>query len=127
MLGGRIHCDKCYEVHVIECSATPEYLIVALRCCLSFCSPTMWISCEYPHIASLLSLPFPFPVPVLQVITEASSLCCVAASHQLSSLHTVVCICQSQFPCFIPHPPRLPVYVRISVFALEIGSSVPFF
>ena len=55
----------------------------------------MWISQKYTYISSLLSLPHPPSHPSSSSqSTELSSLCCTAASHQPSILHTVVYMCQ---------------------------------
>ena len=60
----------------------------------------------YPHISSLLCLPPTLPIPPLQV-DELISSCYVAASHQLTILHLVVCICRCYYH-FAPASPSLP-------------------
>ena len=64
--------------------------------------------------------------------TELSSLFYTAASHQLSILHLVVYICQWYSPnlSHISFPycvHMLILYLCISIYALQIGSSVPSF
>ena len=64
--------------------------------------------------------------------TELSSLCYITASYQLSVLHMVVYLCQSQSPNSshlpLPHQVHMSaVYVCVSIPALQINSSVPFF
>ena len=73
-----------------------NWRIIALKCCDGFCCTT-WITYKYTYITSLLSLPAspaPSHRPVSSQSTRLSSLCCTAASHQLSVSHTVVSICQ---------------------------------
>ena len=74
--------------------------MIALQCCVNFCC-TSWISCKYTYILSLLSLP-PTPLPSHSSRsswnTELSSLCSIAASHELSVSHTVyMSVLLSQF------------------------------
>ena len=64
--------------------------IIALRCCVSFCSPTVWVSCKYTHPSSFLCPP---PRPQSHPSrstqsTELSSLCYTVAS-QFCSLSRV--------------------------------------
>ena len=54
---------------------------------------------SYMYILSLLSLPFPNPIPSIQVITvcEAGLLLCSATPHQLSIICMIIYICQCHF------------------------------
>ena len=64
--------------------------------------------------------------------TKPRSLFFTAGSHQLSVLHMGVYVCQSSLPVcptlLLPHWAHMAiVYVRVSITALKIGSSVPLF
>ena len=64
--------------------------------------------------------------------TEQSSLCCTIGSHWLSVSHQALYICQSQTPSLSHlHFPLgihiIVLYICVSISALQIGSSVPFF
>ena len=121
--------------------------IIASQYCFSFCCTTKWISHMHTYAPiyppSWASLP-----PSLSHPSRSSqsnqliSLCYAAASHQITILHSVVCICRcySHFaPAFPSHPVSslcLHLYVDISksipyvyifIPALQLGSSVPFF
>ena len=64
------------------------------------------------HISTLFQILFPYR-PLQS--TEQSSLCYTVGPYQLSILHIVVCICQSQSPTLsLPHP-RYPL-VTTSLF-----------
>ena len=69
----------------------------------------------------------------VQVTSEhqQSSLCYTGGSHQLSVIYIVVCICQSHSPDSSHFPPFLlgPCLfsMSVSVFAMQIRSSIPFF
>ena len=80
--------------------------IVALQCCICFCYTAKWISYMYTHFPRFLDfLPIwattkrwvEFPVLHNRFLT----------SYLISSLSTVVCICQSQYPNS-SHPPFSP-------------------
>ena len=61
---------------------------------------------------------------------EQSSLCSTVGSHQLPILYIVVYICQSQSPNSSPSPlgvHKFFLYICVSISALQISSSVPFF
>ena len=60
----------------------------------------MWISYMYTHAPSLLRLlPSPWSCASRpRQSTALSAPCCAAAPHQLSALHTGVCICQCCSP-----------------------------
>ena len=87
--------------------------IVALWCCVNFCSVMKRISYVYTHIPSLfwtssLILPQP-PAPSRSPqSTELSSLCCAVSSQHLSVLHAAGHIPQSQSPS--SPPARPPVH-----------------
>ena len=88
----------------------------------------------YPHIPSLLRLPpSPSHYSRWSQSTELISLCYAAASHQLSILHLIVCICQcysltsSQLPLPLPHVLKSILYVCIFIPVLPLGSSEEFF
>ena len=83
------------------------------------------------HISPLFWISFPFRS--LQSIQQ-SSLCYTVGSHQLSILYivSIVYICQSPFPNSSHSPFPLGVhtfvlYFSVSISALQISSSVPFF
>ena len=86
------------------------------------------------HICPLPPEPSPFSHPIhpsrLSQSTGLISLCQIANSHWLSTLHMVMCM----FPCHFLNLPRpLPphcvlksvLYVCVFIAALQIGSSVP--
>ena len=66
-----------------------------LQCCVAFCCTTKQISHNYTYITSLLSLCPLLPSHPSRSSRSASlgSLCYIAISHQLSSLHMVAYIC----------------------------------
>ena len=77
-----------------------------------------------------VSLPFRTPQCI-----KYSSLCYTVCSHQLSILYivSIVCMCQSQYPNS-SHPTPFPLgihtfvlYICVSISALQIKSSIPFF
>ena len=112
-----------------------DWRIIAKQCCVIFCHISTWIRCRHTYIPSLLSLsPNPHPI----------SLTRWSQSIQLSSLpsssevqlpfcftygHVYVSVLLSQ--SILPSPSRTVhkavLYVCIWIFAMQIGSSVPFF
>ena len=108
--------DNIYFYHLY-------WSIIGLQWCVTFCSITKWISYTYNPISppSCFSFPPSLTHPSRwSQSTELISLCYVAASHKLSILHLVVCIC----PCHsltlsqltIPPPPVLKYTVYVCVF-----------
>ena len=88
----------------------------------------------YTYVPSFLDRPPPqFPHSRSPQITELSSLHYIPGSHQLSILHMVVYVCQTQssihptIPFPNPHVHLTGLSVCLSIPALQIGSSVPFF
>ena len=83
------------------------------------------------HIPPLFWISFPFRSP--QSI-EQRSLCYTVCSHQLSILYIVliVYICQSQspnssYPPFLLGMRMFVLYICVSISALQIRASIPFF
>ena len=99
---------------------------VALQCCVSF---------SVQQCGSAVSIHTSPPFPAAHSLSPSQSSrslqtwapYAVQRLPPSSLVYTWSCICQSQFPYSILHPPCPPVYVCISVFALETGSSAPFF
>ena len=91
-------------------------MIIALQCCISFCCIAIWISHMYTYIPSTLR---PLPTPLQSHLsrssqrTKLSSLCYIAASHQISVLYMVVYICQcySLSSFHLPLPPLNSIYL----------------
>jgi len=89
-----------------------------LQCCVAFCCTTKQISHNYTYITSLLSLCPLLPSHPSRSSRSASlgSLCYIAISHQLSSLHMVAYICW----CYLLHsshsflPPLCPQVCPLS-------------
>ena len=112
--------------------------IIAFQCCVSFSCITKWISYMYTYIPisppSCISL-----TPSLShhsrwsQSTELISLCDAAASHSLSILHLVVCICHcysltsSQLTLHLPRVLKSIQYVCVFIPVLPLGSPEPFF
>ena len=106
--------------------------LIALQCCLGFCLTTVWISCMYTYITFLCSLPLRHPPPpghhrapswAPHVIWQLPS------SHlvymwQCMSVSAILPICP---PLPIPPCPMSILYSCISIPALQISSSLPFF
>ena len=115
---------------------TFNWKIIALQCCVGFCHTTMWISCKYTCILSLILCPILPPPPPSHPSRSSQStvlsfLYYTAASLWISA-HTRQCICQcyslSSSPFSIPlcvHKSGL--YTCVSPPAWQIDSSVPFF
>ena len=76
-----------------------------------------WISYMYTYIPSLLNLPShpPSQPSMSSQSTELSSLCFIAASHWLSILHMVVCICESYSQFLLPSPSAVESVSLLSV------------
>ena len=111
-----------------------NWSIIALRCCASFCCTVkvnhIYI---YIHICTHISPSSwaPSQPPRSSQGSKLSSLCYAAASHQLSISHVVGYLCQCYFLnlshlCFLPLCPHVHS-LCVSIPALQIGSSVPFF
>ena len=104
--------------------------IVALQGCIIFCHTGKGISHRYTYIPLFwISFSFRSPSSIKQ-----SSLCYTVGSHQLSILYIVstVYVCQSQSLNSSHHHPfpiyhMFDIYVCVSITALQIRSSVPFF
>ena len=78
----------------------------------------------YPHISSLLCLPPTLPIPPLRSSQSAEpiSLCCAAASHQPTILHSVVYICR----CYSHFAPASPSYpMSSSPFSMSTSLFLP--
>ena len=111
---------------------------VALQCYVSFCCAAKWVSYTYTYIASFLDfLPIwvtteywvQFPLLysrfslVICFIPRSPAL--YVNSLPLSTiLYIVVYMCQSQSP---NSPPLFSHFICVSISALQINSSVPFF
>ena len=86
--------------------------IIVSQYCVSFCCTTKQISHMHTHVPisppSLASLPSSLSHPSRSLeSTEPISLCYAVASHQLTILHSVVCICRcySHFALASPSHP----------------------
>ena len=73
--------------------------IYFLQCSVGFCHKTTWISHNYTHVPFFLNLHLlrPFYPSRPSPRARRGSLCYIAASHQLSVLHMLVCVCQGWF------------------------------
>ena len=101
--------------------------IIALECCVGFCCTTVRISCVCTYVLS-----FPPLHPIPQVIMEHwGELPVLYSSFPQAVLHGSVytSMLPSQFiPLSFPHCVHMSVlYICVSIPALQIGSSVPFF
>ena len=90
--------------------------IIASRYCVSFCCTTKRISHMHTHVPisppSWASLPSSLSHPSRSSqSTETISLCCAAASHQPTTLHSVVYMCQC-YSHFAPASPSHPMSSR---------------
>ena len=70
--------------------------VIASQCCVSFCCTGKWISYMYTCISSLLSLLPPHQPSRSSQSTKLNSLCCAAASHQLSVLYMLLLLLVAQ-------------------------------
>ena len=112
----------------------PSWSIIALQCCVSFCYTT-WMSYMYTYIPpSWASLPPPPSPPPLKVITEHQAELPVLFSSfppAICFTHTDVfmsLLFSQSILHFFLHCVRVSFnYSCVSIPALQIGSSVPFF
>ena len=100
--------------------------IITLQCCVNFCCTTAWMSYMYTCIPSLPSHP-----SRSSHSTKMSSLCCTAASHWLSVLLMVACVCQyccldsSFVSCSTAHTSRTtPMELPLFLLFLELCPSL---
>ena len=117
-----------------------NWSVIYLQCCISFC-------CKQHESVICIDIAPPSGTSKSSQSTELSSLCHTAASHQLSILYMVnICvnmfarIYTTQWCMYVNATPliRLPLFFplwvhtsvlcpRVSIPALQIGQSVPFF
>ena len=105
----------CAHAHV-------NWNIVTLQCCASFCYMTVWISYMCIYLSFPLEPPsHPHPIPPRSSqSTKLSFLWYIAASHQLSILHMVACLCESWSPN--SSQPPLPPCVHVCSLHLHLYS-----
>ena len=110
-----------------------NWSIIALQYCVSFPCTVKWISYMYTYILSLSDVsptPTPHPTHLSHHRAPHRALCVYSSFPQAiyfthGSVHMSVLLSQ-----FIPLSPPVctwPLYVCVSIPALQIGSSVPFF
>ena len=126
-----VHSDTFYSIVFFFYIFEIFKFSYTLQCCVSFCCTAKWFSYVYTYTPRFwISFPFKSPQSI-----EQSSLTYTVCSHQLSILYTasVVYVCQSQSPNS-SHRPLSPLvdhmfvlYVSVSIFALGIRPSIPFF
>ena len=113
-----------------------DWRIIVLQCCVGFCHTTVLISPECRYVPSLLRLPpTPCPIPPLQAVTERQTELPVSCSN----CPLAICFAYGNgyfpalplsirptlsFPCCVQKP---VLHVCVSVPALQIDSSLPFF
>ena len=64
--------------------------VIALQCCVGFCSATVWLSHKYTYIPSLLSLSSTPAFPPLQVIKEHQAELLVLYSKRSISFNSLL-------------------------------------
>ena len=135
--------QNCAQIDHVSCN--PPHLpcfywhIVALQFCVSFYCREKWIHHIHVHVYIYMymyplffQIFFPFKSPQS---AEQSSMCSTVGSHWWPTLHTVsiVYLRQSQSPnlCHLYLSPLgihvFVLYISVSISALQIRSSIPFF
>ena len=124
-----------------QCYERPLFVIVwffkweysCLQWCISVCC-TMWISHKYVHIPSLLDLPrSPHPTHLGHHRALSWAPCAIRQGPISCFFYTRHCIYVGpNLPIHLalrlpPHVHMFIFYVFISIFALQIASSIPFF
>ena len=112
-----------------------NWRIIGLQCHVGFCHISIWISQRYTYVPSLLNLPYTYPLPATLSHHGALSWvpCAVQQLPTSSLLYTWRCIyinaalsVRSTLPSPVLCPKAHSLHL-ISIPAMQIGSSVPFF